>query len=128
VYEGLARFCDAQTSKAVLGQVLTSEAGSSGSYALGKVHGAVRRDLMEADCTALAKTISRQVLRPLVGFNFGWDVPSPVFRFLHEPGEDLKQVAETYRLLAEMGLDISQEHLAERFRIPLRGGRETALG
>ncbi|MCE5243701.1 MAG: DUF935 domain-containing protein, partial [Desulfobacteraceae bacterium] len=64
----------------------------------------------------------------LVGFNFGWDVPSPVFRFLHEPGEDLKQVAETYRLLAEMGLDISQEHLAERFRIPLRGGRETALG
>ena len=131
VYEGLARFCDAQSSKAILGQVLTSEAGSEkggGSYALGKVHGDVRRDLMEADCRVLAKTISRQILRPLVGFNFGWDVPIPTFRFLHEPGEDLRQVAETYRLLAEMGLDISQEHLAGRFKIPLRGRDETALG
>lgn len=131
IYEGLARFCDAQTSKAVLGQTLTSEAGGSGgsggSYALGRVHGDVRQDLTEADCRALGKTITQQVLRPLVGFNFGWDIPMPRFSFLFEPPEDLKAAAETYRILAGMGFDFSQEHVGRRFKVPLRKQGERPL-
>ncbi|MEM5789977.1 MAG: DUF935 family protein, partial [Syntrophobacteraceae bacterium] len=48
IYESLVRFCDAQMSKAILGQTLTSEAGGEkgqGSLALGRVHGDVRQDL-----------------------------------------------------------------------------------
>ena len=130
IYESLARFCDAQMSKAILGGTLTSEAGGEkgrGSYALGQVHAKVRQDLMEADCKGLAKTLQQQVLRPLVGFNFGWDVPVPWFRFVWEPPEDLRALAETYRVLADIGLDISQEHLAERFKIPFRSQNETPL-
>jgi len=130
IYESLTRFCDAQMSKAVLGQTLTSEAGGSrgqGSYALGQVHNDVRQDLTDADCKALAKTIAHQVLRPFVGFNFGWDAPAPAFRFLFEPPEDLKAAAETYKILSEMGFDLSQEHVSERFKIPLRKPDETPL-
>lgn len=130
IYESLSRFCDSQMSKAVLGQTLTSEAGGSkgsGSYALGKVHGDVRHDLTEADCRALGKTITQQILRPLVGFNLGWDTPVPRFNFLFEPPEDLKVAAETYRILAEMGFDLSQEHVSKRFKVPLRKQGEKPL-
>lgn len=130
VYETLARFCDAQMSKAVLGQTLTSEAGGQngeGSRALGEVHAEVREDLKIADCKALSKTITQQLLRPLVGFNFGWGAPVPKFRIQAEPAEDLATVATVYRALADMGVDISQEHVAERFRVPLRAKDETPL-
>jgi phage gp29-like protein len=130
VYESLASFCDAQMSKAILGQTLTSEAGGGkgqGSYALGRVHSGVRQDLIEADCRALGKTITEQVLRPLVGFNFGWDAPVPRFRFLYEPPEDLKAAAETYKILADLGFDFSSEHISERFKIPVRKPEETPL-
>jgi len=121
VHEGLASFCDAQMSKAILGQTLASEPGTgkgSGSYALGRVHSEVRQDIVEADCRALAKTITQQVLRPLVGFNFGWDAPVPRFQFLCEPPEDMKSVAEVYKILSEIGFEFSSEQLAERFKLP----------
>lgn len=121
VYDGLASFCDAQMSKAILGQTLASEPGNgkgAGSYALGRVHSEVRQDIVEADCRALAKTITRQVLRPLVGFNFGWDAPVPRFQFLCEPPEDMKAVAEVYKILSEIGFEFSREQLAERFKLP----------
>jgi phage gp29-like protein len=130
VYEGLARFCDAQMSKAILGQTLTSEAsgeGGSGSRALGEVHNEVRGDLVKADCKALAKTIRQQILRPLVGFNYGWDAPVPQFRFLCEESEDLKELADVYAKLWNIGFDVSQEHISERFQVPIRQESETPL-
>lgn len=127
VYEALVPWCDAQMSKAVLGQTLTSEAGGTkgqGSFALGKVHNEVRQDLVRADCLSLAKTVRRQILRPLVGYNLGWDVAVPQFRLLYEPPEDLAAVAEYYGTLIDRGLDVSQEHLSARFKIPLRTSGE----
>lgn len=131
VYETLARFSDAQVSKAILGQTLTSEAGGEkgqGSLALGKVHGDVRQDLIQADCRALGKTITRQILRPLVGFNFGWDAPVPNFRFLYEPPEDLAAAAGVYKIVCgDLGQPVSQEHVSARFKIPLPQAGETPL-
>lgn len=130
VYESLTNFCDNQASKAILGQTLTSESGGSkgqGSYSLGKVHAEVRQDLVEADAKALGKTITKQLLRPLVGFNFGWDVPVPRFKLLYEPPEDLKEFAGIYKTLREIGLDYSQEHVSERFKVPMRKPAETPM-
>ena len=130
IYESLTRFCDNQTSKAILGQVLTSEAGGQkgeGSRALGEVHNDVRQDLIESDCSALGKTITNQVLRPLVGFNFGFDSPVPQFKFLYEPPEDTHATAEVYHKIWSIGQPISQEHVSERFKIPLPAEGETPL-
>lgn len=128
VYESLANFCDTQMSKAILGQTLTSDSGDGrGSYALGKVHADVRKDLVEADAKALAKTIRAHLIRPMVGFNFGWDAPVPRFRILYEPPEDLQPVAETYKTLVDMGQPISREHVSERFKVPLPADGETPL-
>lgn len=130
IYESLTTFCDNQVSKAILGQTLTSEAGGTkgqGSYALGQVHADVRQDLVEADAKALGKTITQQLLRPLVGFNFGWDVPVPRFKLLYEPPEDLKEFADIYKTLGEIGFEFSQEHVSERFKIPMPKPDETPM-
>jgi phage gp29-like protein len=120
-YQLMAEFCNREMSKAVLGQTLTTDtAGSTGTFAAATVHGQVRRDLVEADAQALSATLREQLLRPLVGFNFGWDKPVPWFRFRFEEEEDLKALSEVFRNLAAMGFPLDMEHVAERFGIPLR--------
>jgi phage gp29-like protein len=119
-YQLMAEFCNREMSKAVLGQTLTTDTtGATGTYAAATIHAQVRRDLVEADAQALATTLREQLLRPLVGFNFGWDRPVPWFRFKYEEEEDLKTLSEVYRNLAALGVPLSSEHLAERFGIPL---------
>jgi phage gp29-like protein len=119
-YQVLADFCNREMSKAILGQTLTTDtSGGTGTYAAAQVHAQVRGDLVEADAQALGQTLREQLLRPLVGFNFGWDKPVPWFRFRYEEEEDLKTLSEVYRNLAHLGVPLSLEHVAERFGIPL---------
>ncbi len=129
-YQVMIEFCNREMSKAILGQTLTTDTtGTTGTYSSAKVHDEVRRDLMEADAEALAATLRAQLIRPLVGFNFGWEAPLPYFVFDLAEEEDQKQVAETYKILKEIGYPLTLEHLSERFNLPLpREGQEVASG
>lgn len=127
IFEALVNFCDRQISKAILGQTLTTQEGPSGSYSLGQVHNLVRQDLIRGDSEALSKTIRFQIIRPLVGYNFGWDKPLPWFKIMYEPSEDLKALSEVYKNLHSMGQLIAEEHVSERFKIPLPREGETPL-
>jgi phage gp29-like protein len=118
VYGRLIDFCDRSMSKAVLGQTLTTEQ-TQGTYATASVHQMVMHDSLEADAKALARTITMQVVRPLVEFNFGTDRSLPSFKFLYEAREDLKALAETYRTVAELGVKIPRRLLHERFGVPM---------
>lgn len=118
IYEKLARYCDEQTSKAIVGQTLTADSGG-GSYAQGKVHADVRHDLTVADAQSLADTINECIVRPLVLYNFGAEAECPVFQFDCEDPEDLKDTVEIYKTLAcDIGLRIPEEHIYKKFAIP----------
>lgn len=118
IYERLARYCDEQMSKAILGQTLTSDSGG-GSYAQSKTHDEVRHDLIVADAKALAVTIRRDIIRPLVEFNFGADVKIPFFCFDCHEVEDQKEAVEIYKtLVCDMGLEIPKSHIYKKFNIP----------
>ncbi len=80
-YKDLVDTMNKEISKAVLGQTLTTEAGHSGSLAAGLVHDGVRKDIIRADARSLARTINRDLLRPMTALNFGPDVKPPEFRF-----------------------------------------------
>ena len=127
IYEKLARYCDEQISKAVLGQTLTSDSGG-GSYAQSKTHNEVRHDLTVADAKALAVTIRRDIIRPLVEFNYGMDARIPFFIFDCHEVEDQKETVEIYKTLAcDMGLRIPQGHIYKKFNIPKPEGNEEVL-
>lgn len=127
VYDALADFCNREISKAVIGATLTTDVGDSGSYAASKTHNEVRLDLVKSDAWSLANTLRMQLLRPLVGFNFGWDTPVPWFRFYLQEPEDLNVLSEVYRNLSDIGQPISMEHVSERFGVPLPEEGETVL-
>jgi len=117
-YERLARYCDEQISKAILGQTLTSDSGG-GSYAQSKTHNDVRHDLTVADCKALASTLRRDLIRPLCIFNFGEDKRIPYIRFDCEESEDLTQTATILGTLIEkVGLRIPTSFVYKKFSIP----------
>ena len=118
LYDRLARYCDEQISKAVLGQTLTSDSGG-GSYAQSKTHNEVRHDLTVADCKALAATLRRDLIRPLVLFNFGEDKRIPYLRYDCEEAEDLQQTATIIStLIQQTGLQVPTSYLYKKFSIP----------
>lgn len=118
IYENLARYTDEQTSKAILGQTLSSDSGG-GSYAQGKVHNEVRHDLTEADAASLAAAVRRDIITPLVLFNFGPETNIPFFSFNSDEAEDQKELADIYRtLICDIGLEVPKNHLYSKFNIP----------
>jgi len=126
LYDALANFCDKQMSKAILGQTATTE-GTPGRLGNDDVQDKVRHDLVVSDAEALCRTIRFQIIRPLVGWNFGWDKPLPWFKIFHEQPEDLKTASEVYVNLSKIGFYPSAEHVAEKFKIPMPQKGETIL-
>lgn len=120
IYEKLARYCDEQMSKAILGQTLTSDSGG-GSYAQSKTHNDVRHDLTVADAKALAVTIRRDIIRPLVEFNFGEDAELPFFTFDCQEVEDQKETVEIYKTL-ELDENAKTEDVAASIMALKAGG------
>ncbi len=128
----MANFCNREMSKAVLGQTLTTDTqGSTGTYAAGKIQAEVRQDILEADKKGCEGTIRLQVLRPLVGFNFGWDKAIPKFALLIQDSPDLKTDSEMVKNLASVpgaAKRIPAVWINEHFGIPEPQEGEETLG
>jgi len=126
IYKSLADFCNKEMSKAILGQTATTE-GTPGKLGNEEAQDLVRHDLIKADNESLAKTYRGQFIRPLVGYNYGWDKPLPWFKFHFEEPEDLKTLSEVYKNLHGINQPISAEHVSERFKVPMPQKGETVL-
>jgi phage gp29-like protein len=126
IYEALAEFCDKQMSKAILGQTATTE-GTPGKLGNEDAQDKVRYDLIKADAEAISRTIRFQIIRPLVGYNFGWDKQLPWFKLAYEKAEDLANLIAVYKGASDIGQPISAEHISERFKIPMPQKGETIL-
>jgi phage gp29-like protein len=108
-----AKYLDGQMSKAVLGQTMTTDDGSSQAQA--KVHNEVRRDISLMDATQLAATINRDLIRPYVKVNFGPDVAPPRFKIDIAEPEDLEKLIKIAETLTNMGVALSVKELRDRF-------------
>lgn len=119
LYKLLAQFCNAEMSKAILGQTLTAEVGDKGSYAASQTHNEVRKDLARADARAMAATVRQQIIRPMVGFNFGWDAPVPGFEPVFDEDDDLKEKADwVCEILDRTTVKIPRTWFYKEFKIP----------
>lgn len=118
LYERLARYCDEQISKAVLGQTLTSDSGG-GSFAQSKTHNDVRHDLTVADAKSLAATLRRDLIRPLCILNYNEDTRIPSIKFDVEQSDDLAQLATILvHLVQRLGLKVPASYVYKKFSIP----------
>jgi phage gp29-like protein len=113
VFSGFAQYIDAQLSKLVLGQTMTTDNGASMAQA--KVHEHVRLDILAADARQLEATVNRDIIKPFVDLNFGPQKKYPRFMLPVESPEDLKTLAENVKALAGVGVRISEGELRDRF-------------
>lgn len=65
----MAGFCNAEQSKAVLGETLTTEAGESGSYKLGNVHQDSAHEVIVGDALTTADDFRRDVFESVIELN-----------------------------------------------------------
>lgn len=114
IYTALHAACDAEISKSILGQTLTTEQGEVGSQALGKVHQDVRQDIIESDKKMVASAMNRLV-RDIVSKNFNIDT-FPIFHFFEEEQVNLDK-AEMYTKLYSLGVRFKKELLAKEFNL-----------
>jgi phage gp29-like protein len=115
VYKMLCDFCNAEVSKAIIGQTLTTEAGDKGARALGQVHDNVRHDLAESD-EIQCEGCFNELIRMLVDLNFGNTTIQPLFKYQHE--EDIRQdVAERDNMLVSMGVRFTPKYYQEQYNL-----------
>lgn len=128
LYERLARFCDEQMSKGVLGQTSSADAMSGGlGSGQADLHGDVRHDLLKSDARQMGGTLSRDIARPVVDLNMGPVDRYPEVKVIIEDPEDLTELSANTKTLHEMGLPISVPWLRKKFNVPKPEAGEEVL-
>ena len=114
LFHDQVKWCDSQVSKAVVGQTMTADDGSSRAQA--EVHADVRDDLVRDDTRQVCDTLSRTVVRWYCELNHaprpaGW----PRVELLQPPEElDVAAIVSA----AKAGLKVPAAWMRERLGIP----------
>ena len=112
VYRNLIELCNAEISKAILGQTLTTEVGGRGSYAASKTHFDVRQDIIDADKRLVENTLN-ELIHWIVEINFGNQQP-PQF-ILYEEEEVDKTLAERDQILVNTGVRFTKDYFLKAY-------------
>ncbi|MCL1048451.1 DUF935 domain-containing protein [Shewanella abyssi] len=121
-FELMMSWAEKTMSKVILGGTLTSQAdGKSSTNALGNVHNEVRQELRDSDLAQLAETLTRDLVAPLYALNCkSYQSPRrhPRLVFDISDPEDLTELAEPLKVLVSMGMQVPQQWLHDKTRIP----------
>jgi phage gp29-like protein len=109
VFEAFGRYIDEQISKAVLGQTMTADSGSSQAQAT--VHNEVRHDIAASDARTVAGAINRDLVRAYVDLNFGVQATYPRLLLPVAEPEDTKAKVEGAARLMERGVTFKATEL-----------------
>lgn len=114
-YTDLINLCNAEISKSILGQTLTTEQGVVGSQSLGNVHFQVRQEIIEQDKKFVTQYINKYI-KKLIDLNFSDNKVYPEFRFYEE---DLfqKDRAERDRIFFDMGIRFNPDYYCEIYNL-----------
>lgn len=124
-FGALVTFFNAELSKAVLGQTLTTEVGQTGgAYAAAKVHDEVRQDLVESDTVMVAEALDR-IVEWICALNF----PSAERPRVRAVEEDAPAVgwAEFITKARATGAEIPARWARAKMGVPERDGDEPVL-
>lgn len=116
LFQRLAEYLDKQVSKAVLGQTMTTDDGSSHSQA--KVHDEVRGDILRSDARQLENTLNRDLVRPFIDLNHGRREHYPRLMLPVEKPQDIKLLSETLAKLVPLGLRVESSVIRDKLGLP----------
>lgn len=112
-YEKLCRYMDEQIEGIILGKANAPGSGGALASAI-NIDNEVRLELTKADGDLLSDTLNRSAVRWIINYNMP-GAPCPrVTRIIEEP-KDLKAMAETKKLLFDMGFRPTLESIKQDF-------------
>ena len=112
IYEKLIDKMNAEISKAIIGQTLTTEIGNTGSYAASNTHFQVRQDIIDSDKKLVEKTIN-QLLRWIYELNFFTEIV-PEFELYEQEDIDL-DLAQRDKTLSESGVKFTKKYFIKNY-------------
>ena len=112
LFENMAQWADRQISKAVLGQTMTTDDGSSQSQAT--VHNDVRKDIIRWDARQLANTFNEYLVRPFVDMNFGPQASYPRIEIKLDEAEDVKAWVDAITPLIDRGMKVQASDVRDK--------------
>ena len=112
IYEKLIDKMNAEISKAILGQTLTTEIGSTGSYAASNTHMAVRQDIIDAD-KKLVESVINELIRRIYEINYN-NNDIPVFE-MYAPEEVDLTLAQRDKILYDTGVKFTKEYFIKSY-------------
>lgn len=115
-FERLAKYLDKQLSKAVIGQTMTTDDGSSQAQA--NVHNDVRIDILESDLKQLESTINRDLIKPFIDLNFGVQEVYPRVIWRTPESEDINTLVNALEKLVPLGLKVSSSVVRDKLGLP----------
>ncbi|MGI6394516.1 MAG: DUF935 domain-containing protein [bacterium] len=108
VYKELVSEMRKEIALGLLGQTLTSDVGSTGSFAASKTHEDVRQDLIDSDKGLVEETINT-LLTWITDLNFGNEKGYPEFYLYNEEDVD-KVLAERDQILTQTGVKFTKTY------------------
>lgn len=130
IFHTTINYWDNKISIRVLGQTLTTEIGSNGSYAAAQTHNAVREDLLRADISVVQKAVN-ELIKKACDLNF--DMSSreyPVFTLPESLSiADKSTLADVYTKVKNLGYKVSKEQVENELETgSLEQAEEQAIG
>ncbi len=127
-YEKFLLFANAEITKAIMGQTLTTEMGQQGgSFAASKIHDEVRADYTKGDADLLSNQLNSQLIRWLVDYNFPDVKKYPKLWIRAQEEKDLLVLAQRDQILQAMGMPISARYVSGSYGIPMIEGDDEVL-
>ncbi|SHF88082.1 DUF935 domain-containing protein [Vibrio gazogenes] len=115
LFENMVRWCDEQISKAVLGQTMTADNGSSQAQA--NVHNEVRLDIAAWDARQLESCINEYLVKPFIILNWGMQEHYPKVKVKVSNPEDLKAFADSITPFIDRGMKVSASEVRDKFGV-----------
>lgn len=109
VHESLIRLCNAEISKVLVGQTLSTELDGQGSYAATAAHSALRDEIVDADRKLVARAMNR-LLVWICEVQFGTAEHAPVFEFV-----DAEQPPLEWAQVVNTAAQVLQDRVPERW-------------
>lgn len=117
IYRALLHFCNAEISKAILSQTLTTEQGATGSYAMSQTHLQVRSDVVDSD-KRLVEQHMNKLIEWIVEMNFANPQDYPKFIMYEEKDVDktlAERDAHLVPVLTQSGQKLSKKYLQKSY-------------
>lgn len=119
LWKSMAQYIDDQISKAVLGQTNTTDAKAGGlGSGQADVHNEVRKDIRDADAMMLSATLNRDLVVPMIMFNFGPQASYPRIKIGEPDAVDVKALTEAAVALVPLGVKVGARQMREKAGLP----------